>query len=141
MIINLPHIDPIDTEHLSPDFEESVKKSFAVFTRLTAKDYTDHDRLAYIDNLTRAYLRDLHRADRQVLKLITDHVEYEVTENDDIPDREEFYCFEFMRECYEAGLEDCRLYQHLGGHNQEERRALDVVARIVRIVMNWEAET
>lgn len=51
MIIRLPHITPINTLDLPCDFEERVQESFAKFTEMTAKEYTDEDRLAYIGNL------------------------------------------------------------------------------------------
>lgn len=38
MIINLPWIEPIDTQNLPENFEELVKKSFREFTRGTRKN-------------------------------------------------------------------------------------------------------
>lgn len=55
MIIRLPHVEPIDTLNIPKDFNERVKYSFWKFTEMTAEDYTDEDRLAYLDNLRLRY--------------------------------------------------------------------------------------
>ena len=57
MIINLPWVEQINTLCLPKDFEEQVKTSFKKFTEGTSKQYTFEDKLLYLDNLRRGYLR------------------------------------------------------------------------------------
>lgn len=138
MLINLPWIAPIDTEHLPADFEERVKHSFAKYTECTAKDYTSHDRLCYIDNLTRSYIRRLN-PERRVREMIHDAVDCSIENCDTMPDDDELLSWEFMEQCYEVGVRESRLYRNYNcGSSSADNRALDVVAQIVRIVMNWE---
>lgn len=138
MIIRLPHITPINTLDLPCDFKERVQESFAKFTEMTAKEYTDEDRLAYIGNLQIAYIRR-YEPEEEVKNMILSQTEYEIEENGDSPNKEDFWSFEFMCQCYEKGLED-------GGYKKrnyeldhhDNSKTMKAIAEIIRIVMNWE---
>lgn len=138
MIIRLPHITPINTLDLPCDFEERVQESFAKFTEMTAKEYTDEDRLAYIGNLQTAYIRR-YEPEEEVKNMILSQTEYEIEENGDFPDKEDFWNFDFMCQCYEKGLED-------GGYKKrnyevdhhDNSKTMKAIAEIIRIVMSWE---
>lgn len=141
MIINLPHVAPMDTDKIGATLETQVRYSFAQFTKLTAKDFTHCDKLFYIDNLTRNYIRRLD-ASQQVRGLIHDAVDYSIENAGTMPDDDDLLSWEFMEQCYEAGERDSRLYQHYidGRSEKADERALKVIAEIVKIVMNWEPE-
>lgn len=142
MLIRLPHIEPIETENIQPDFEEQVKLSFSKFTHGTKKEYAYQDKLLYIDNLTRRYMRRIDDAREQVKKLISDRVEYALEEGEELPTREDLCDVSFMEQCFEAGRDKSKLYQHYldGSCSSADDRALKAEADIIKIVMNWEAD-
>lgn len=136
MIINLPHIKPIDTLNLSEDFEEQVKESFRVFTELTNRDYTYQDKLTYLDNL-REYLHP-KRAEECVKELIWERTEHEIVEYDNFPDKEDFWCFDFMVDCFKEGQsKEYRGYYEKYSSSKNDR-TLKVILRIIQIIVNWE---
>ena len=62
---------------------------------MTAKEYTDEDRLAYIGNLQTTYIRK-YEPEEEVKNMILSQTEYEIEENGDFPDKEDFWSFDFM---------------------------------------------
>lgn len=140
MIIRLPHVEPIDTLNLPKDFNERVKYSFGKFTEMTAEDYTDEDRLLYLDNLRLHYIRRFE-AEEEVKCTIIDRTEYELTENGDFPDKEDFWSFGFMAECYELGQSSGKFRnQYYEKNHRDNDKTMKVIAAIVKIVMNWKSE-
>lgn len=142
MLIRLPHIKPIETEDIQPDFEEQVKLSFSKFTQGTRKEYAYQDKLYYIDRLTREWIRNLEDARAQVKKLVNDRIEYALEEGEELPTREDLSDISFMEQCFEAGRDKSKLYQHYldGSCSSADDRALKAEADIIKIVMNWEAD-
>ena len=139
MIIKLPHVEAMDTLNLPGDFKEQVELSFAKFTEMTAKEFTEEDRLTYIDNLSRIYTGSyMHDSEQKVLDRIKEAVEYEITENDDFPDKSDFWNFGFMCECHEMGVNGTRFKKSdYEGNCRDNSATMRVIAEIIRIVMNW----
>lgn len=134
MIIKLPHIDPIDTLDVPNDFEGKVKHSFKCFTELTNPKYTYEDKLMYLDNL-RGWLHP-GEADDAVKHLILEHTEFELDEYGEFPDKEKFWCLNFMCECFEKGNKPFRDYYEEKSHSANDQ-TLKVIFEIIKIVMNW----
>ena len=141
MIINLPHIDPIDTLKLPENFEERVSYSFCKFTEMTARDYLDNDKLKYIDNLRKVYTGRKEASDR-IAELVGSKVMYELSENDSYPDEDEFRSFDFMCECYEEGRDESDFSKNdYERCHRDNDRTLQVIAKIIKIVIEWTYET
>lgn len=139
MLIRLPGVESFNTLNLPDDFEERVKKSFGKFTQGTHKDYTQIDKLQYIDNLKRYYIRGLQSGREEVKKLIGEKVYEYLEEYGEMPDGSEILSLDFMEECYEKGS------LHFNDNTYELRtsdnnKTLKVIAEIIKIVMNWEKE-
>jgi len=135
MIINLPYVKPIDTLDLPSDFEEQVKASFAKFTEGVSKEYQFQDKLSYLDNLRRFYLREDNTCEA-VKGLIADTVIYSL-ENDGDIDSRDFYSIEFMESCFELGFRPFKdKYEEYP--NSDNDKTLEVIFKIIQIVVNYE---
>ena len=75
MKIKLPYVETIETLCLPKDFESRVKESFKRFTEGTNGDYTHHDKLLYIDNLRKHYLRNDISTEDAVKQIIADKLQ------------------------------------------------------------------
>ncbi len=141
MMIYLPWIDPIDTENLPEDFEAQVKTSFGKFTKETNRDYTHEDKLTYLDNLRRYYLRGKHQRYTEdcVNDLMKKTFEYSLDEYGEILDKEELLSIEFMGSCLEHGFFPFR-DQYDRDSSSRNNTALKVILEIIRIVVYWEHE-
>lgn len=138
MIIKLPYIYPIDTLNLPEDFKTKVSNSFAKFTAETDPRYTSEDKLAYLDNLRKYYIMIKDDSIESVKDLILTRTEHEILENDDFPVKEDFYSFNFMTECYELGEKNSRfLNSQYEDEKSDNAITLNVIADIIKIVMNW----
>ena len=70
-----------------------------------------------------------------------DRTEYELTENGDFPDKEDFWSFGFMAECYELGQSSGKFQnQYYEKNHRDNDKTMKVIAAIVKIVMNWKSE-
>lgn len=138
MIINLPHIKPIDTLNLPQDFEEQVKESFRAFTELTSRDYTYEDKLMYLDNL-REYLHP-GQPEEYIKDKILGRTEYEIDEYGDFPDKEDFWSFEFMVECFKEGQSKAYRGYYEKYSSSKNDRTLKAIFRIIQIIVNWSDE-
>lgn len=137
MIIRLPHVDPIDTLDLTEDFENRVKQSFAKYTEGTSKDYRFEDKLQYIENLKKYYIRRVD-ASEEVRRIILDSCEFALDEYGDLPDRDKFWSLEFMEQIFDAGFLPFRQeYENSSGRNY---KTLKAIYEIIRIVVCWEEE-
>ncbi len=136
MIVKLPHIDPIDTLNLPKDFEERVRESFRKYTEFTSKDYTHEDKLMYLDNLQKF----LHpgEAEEYVKDMIMERAEYEIDEFEDFPDKEDFWCFEFMAECFEAGNKEFCPEAPFEKNHRDNSKTLKAILEMIKIISNWE---
>lgn len=138
MIIKLPWIEPIDTLHLPANFEWQVKESFRQFTQGTAKEYQFEDKLSYLDNLRRCYMRN-DDTEKAIDNLIAKTIRYELDEYGTMPDKEEILSTEFMEQCYDKGFRPLRDEYEPYSHSQNTE-TLKVIFRIVQIVSNYEEE-
>lgn len=136
MIINLPWIEPIDTQRLPENFEELVKKSFREFTKGTNIDYRHEDKLVYLDNLRKAYLREDDTAEA-VRNIVSEVTMYYLEECGEMPDTGDILSVEFMETCYKEGF---RPFYHLYDVASASRnsKALSVILHIIKIVVNYE---
>ena len=135
MKITLPRGAQIDIDNVPENLEEIVQKTFGEYTYGTASDYTDEDRLRFIDCMT----KNLHHADAYygVKDLIMEQYEYELDDQGRLMDSDEFYTLEFMQSCYERGNEHAKLCYHCDDHHVYDK-VNRIIARIVRAVMSWE---
>ena len=146
MRIKLPWIDPFDTLDLPEDFEKQIKTSFAKFTSDTNPRSTWLDKMMYISYLPLYFKygsgwRETTIAESGVKELIHDRMDYELEENDDVLDRDDIYSFEFMCDCFNAGMDEVKFMQRYESYsyssNEETQK---VMFRIMQIVMAWEPE-
>lgn len=138
MIINLPWVEQINTLCLPKDFEEQVKTSFKKFTEGTSKQYTFEDKLLYLDNLRRGYLRT-DNTEASIIDLIGRRVSYELEENGEMPEKYDIMSTEFMGHCYDEGFRPLRdIWEPYSSSNNIE--TLKVILKIVQIVVNYEGE-
>lgn len=136
MIIKLPHVEPINTLALTDDFEDRVKESFAKFTELTNEDYTHEDKLLYLDNLRKLWLHKDIDGISAVKDLIIERAEFQLSEYDELPDTDDYNCLEFMGACYDKG-KYINFRDDYEKSTSQNNKTLKVIARIIKIVMNW----
>ncbi len=142
MTIKLPNRLEIDINNMPKNFAELVTESFAEYTKGTSKSFRDEDRLSYID-LCRKYIygiKDVHFSD-EVNNCIKSRFNYELEENGEIMEKEEFFSFDFMEECFSKGyrLADkplCIKLEDVNHHVNEELNKL--MCRIIKTVMDYE---
>lgn len=136
MIINLPWIEPIDTQNLPENFERLVEKSFREFTKGTRKEYRHVDKLMYLDNLRRAYLRE-DNDEKAVRNIVSGETMYYLEEYGEMPSTEEILSVDFMEKCYKEGFRPFR--DHYGETSENKaNKTLSVIIDIIRIVVNYE---
>jgi carboxypeptidase C (cathepsin A) len=135
MKIKFPRNVIIDTDNIPQNFEDLIRASFEAYTEETAKDYTYQDKLAYIDKC-RMYLHRAENTSDCVLALMKDYLEYEVTEQGEIPDKEDYLSVEFMENCYENGRTN--LYDHYTGNHHVDDKIMGLLARAIKVVINYE---
>lgn len=138
MIIKLPWIEPIDTLDLPENFEELVKKSFREFTRGTKKEYRHEDKLLYLDNLRKAYLRE-DNPEKAVRNLVSKETMYQLEEYGEMPDTGDILSVDFMETCYKEGFRPFYYpYDEVSGDRNS--KTLSVILDIIKIVVNYEEE-
>lgn len=135
MIIKLPQVNTtIDLTNPPENLEDIVCESFSKYTAETNPEFVFYDKLAYID-----VLRDwLHpkSSDNVVRDMFRDYFDYQLDENGDIPDHEDYWSMDFFESCVEAGKKP--LYAHFGNSRREEEIILRSICRIIKVVVNWE---
>lgn len=135
MIINLPWVNPIDTNKIPANFDELVKESFEKFTEGTSESYTFEDKLMYLDNLRESYLRR-ENSYTSVKNLIRDRVTYELEEYGTLPSEDEVLNIDFMEECYNAGFRPLRdKWDSCSKSRNDEIHKL--ILRIIKIVVEY----
>lgn len=135
MKIRFPRNVLIDLDNIPQDFEEIIRSSFAAYTECTAPDYTYQDKLAYIDRC-RQYLHHAEDTGSCVRELMKGLLEYEVTEQGEIPDKEDYLSVEFMEQCYDAGRTN--LYDHYTGDHHVDDKIMALLERAIKVVINYE---
>lgn len=138
MIINLPWIAPIDTQNLPENFEELVKKSFREFTECTRKEYQHEDKLLYLDDLRKAYLRE-DDAGKAVRNIVSEETMYYLEEYGEMPNTKDILSVNFMETCYKEGF---RPFRDNYGEASENKvnEIFSVILDIIKIVVNYEEE-
>lgn len=135
MILNLPNNGVIDTQNITPEFENIVKKSFAGYTEGTNPEYMYQDKLCYLDRLRKVFHRVECTSDA-VNALIKEDFAYALDEFGEIKGEEDFYNIEFMEECFDAGF----LPMYLNGYGATKRnyeKDMKVLLDIIKIVVNY----
>lgn len=135
MNIKFPRGVTVDINNVPQNFEDLIRESFEAFTEGTAADYTYQDKLAYID-LCRKYLHRAEETNDCVLALMKEYLEYNVTEQGEIPDKEDYLSVEFMETCYERGRTN--LYDHYTGNHHVDDKIMGLLARAIKVVINYE---
>ena len=135
MIIKFPRNVVIDTDNIPEDFEGLIRKSFEEYTDGTAKTYTYQDKLAYID-CCREYLHKAEDSYSCVKELMKDYFKYQLDEQGEIPDKEDYLSVEFMETCYDAGKTN--LYSHYTGDHHIDDKIMDLLVRAIKVVINYE---
>lgn len=136
MIIRLPWINPIDTNRVPSNFDELVKESFLKFTKGTSKEYMFVDKLLYIDNLRKHYLR-FGDSQSSVENLIKERCMYRLREYGELPTTEEILDVEFMEYCYDEGF---RPFKDTWDKCSSSRNdaIMKLILRIIQVVVNIE---
>lgn len=136
MIINLPWVEPINTQNLPENLEELVKKSFREFTKGTRKEYQHEDKLLYLDNLRKAYLRE-NNTEKAVRNLVSGETMYYLEEYGEMPNTEDILSVDFMETCYKEGF---RPFHDNYGEASENKvnEIFSVILDIIKIVVNYE---
>jgi hypothetical protein len=148
MIVKLPHIEAFNPMMLPDDFDEQIRKSFEFYTKDTNERYTWMDKLQYIQTLPKwfddradRYLSNYDRAEKEVKEIISNRTCWKIEDENDVPDRDEFFSYDFMVECYERGNEDAekavRMVQQRGNGSHESDEAMRVMLRIIRDIVDW----
>ena len=126
MIIELPRKIKVDTDNIRPDLAEVVKE-----------EYTYQDKLLFIDLM----VQRLHHADSgtKVNRLIKQTFAYRLDEYGEFADETEFLSTEFMKDCYQLGQEDHKLYSRnfTGDYNTDEA-IMRIEAIVIKAVMEYE---
>lgn len=139
MKINLPWIEPIDTLNLPDDFEAKVKSSFKLFTKGTSEEYQFEDKLLYLDNLRKFYLRKYEEPEDAIKGMIGGAVKYHLDTYGESLSADEILSTEFMETVYEKGFRPLRdVYEPYSG--SDNTTTLKVILDIVRIVVNYSDE-
>lgn len=134
----LPRDLVIDIDNVPENLEELVQKAFGEYTEGTSSDYTDEDRLCFIDCM----MEKIHRADPwdKVDELIIGRFKYELQECGNIMDPDEFYgSREFFADCYELGQKDAQLRFRCDDHHISDK-VNPILVRVIRAVMSWKQE-
>ena len=135
MLIGLPNC-MIDTDNITPDFEEKIKKSFAVYTRGTNPDYMYQDKLSYLDAVRRA-AHNCMDSGEAVRDLIKDKFAYELDENGIFAEEEDFLSIEFMEMCFDMGF--LPFYsKDYSSRQRGNEKVMKVLLDVIRIVVNYE---
>jgi len=136
--LNLPRGLRIDIYNVPEDLEAQVQKTFGEYTEGTSSDYTDEDRLCFIDVM----MKNIRQADPydKVNEMIKDRFSWELEEQGRIMDSDEFYDgTDFFAECYEAGQKAAQLRYKCDDHHINDI-VNPIIVRVIRAVMDWSPE-
>lgn len=132
----------VDINNISENFEELINKSFKSFNEETNKDYLYEDKLRYID-CCREYLNDSKNIsyENEVNNLIKDAFSYNLEENDEILDKEDFLNTEFMEVCFREGYKKGLSPLNINNPKfdiKEKEIIRKLFVRLITVVMNYE---
>lgn len=145
MIIRLPRNVKIDIYNIPDNFDNIIRKTFRDYTEGTHKAYRYCDKLSFIDRCVEL----LHRntaSDTEVKNLIMDRTEYELDEYGEFPEKDDFWSFEFMCDCYDKGKKDSLMYSKYysqsecidSGDKHLNDKVMKLLVRIIKVVINYE---
>lgn len=139
MVITLPRGIKIDIDRVPGNLEDIVQKSFGEYTQGTSRAYTYQDRLMYIDVM----MKNIWHADaqRDVQKMILDRFKYNLDDQGELTEPEEFLSVSFMEDCYDLGHDRARLRcRGVTEDRHDDEKIMKIIERVIRAVMNWEPE-
>lgn len=138
--INLSRGLEVDIFDLPEDFKEQVEQAFKEYTSGTAKEYMYMDKLRFIDGCVK-YINGNRSSDEMVNILAKKMMCEAWDERKELIEEDDIYSFEFMQQCYDAGIENASLSPYPG---KVDRYIYDqiqkVLVQIITIVMNYENE-
>lgn len=136
--IKLPRGLEVDVFNLPEDFEELIKQSFKEYTSGTAKEYMYMDKLRFIDWCVK-YINGNRSSDEMVDILAKKMMCEAWDERKELIEEDDIYNFDFMQQCYDAGIENASLSPYPG---KVEHHIYDqiqkVLVQVITIVMNYE---
>lgn len=137
MIIILPRGYEVDPMELPADFETEIAEVFRAYTKGTSKEYTFQDKLAFIDLcIERAH--DYDDSCEAVKKFLSGRMVSEV-EDGEFPQEDDYYCFDFMVECFDMGKEYQSAYSHNYGNNRHINEAVEkMLLKIMKVIVDWQ---
>lgn len=134
MIIKLPWVDIIDTKNLPENLEDIARQSFMKFTYGTRGKYSYQDKLLYLDNLRKSYVRN-NDTKGAVEELVKERVMCELDEYGTMPTTEEVMSVEFMQCCYDAGFRPFYSIYDTKSSSANDK-ILESLYRIIKAVMD-----
>lgn len=136
-IVTLPRNIEVDVFALPDDFDEQIRQAFADYTNGTSSDYTYQDKLAFIDCM-RKHLHHAVDSAECVKDLVLETYEANLDEQWELTDISEFQTLEFMEYVFDKGRTN--LYAHYTGDHHIDEKIMEMVLRIIKIIVEWEAE-
>ena len=139
MIVKLPMNMEVDVYNLPDDFEIQVQQAFTEFTSGTSKDYTYQDKLYFID-LASKHLHGDRKYDEAVRQLMHDKFDYELDDQGRFADETDYYCTEFMEQCYQEGAESQKLHSRSfeGVKDHHDREKIEeMLVRFIKAVIEF----
>ena len=135
-LIELPRGVKIDIAKVPENFDAIVLKCFAEYTEETAPAYRDVDRLGFID----CFVRRLHQPEGDAEDIVYGFLKdliYNTGENDGrMPEKDEIYNLDTMKELCRLGQESRELAAKYGGDHHIYDEIHKILARVMRIVSN-----
>lgn len=120
------------------DFKEQIEECFREYTLETSKDYTDCDRLGFIDCCKKRMSDSNNQYDYDVVNnKIKVEMAYKWDEDGELLTEDDIYNVDFMVECYRMGVEQAKLCSHFGYVNHYIYDELQrLLVKIIKIVMD-----
>ena len=144
MIIDLIKGLKIDTDKPHGGFDvEEVRKAFGDYTIGTDPKFIWEDKLSFIDRAVEKLRAGDKNGDEAVIELMTDYFKNQLKEEQDPPEKDDFYNLDFMAECFEAGVDAARLRSNRIGLTQKNNRkasdaAMRYIYELVHAVINYD---
>ena len=131
----------IDTENLPDNLDEIVQDAFAKYTHGTTPEAMYLDKLSFIDDIVQC-MHGMVNESEAVHDLMVEYFSHEIDQGE-IPDEDDFLSMDFMEVCFAAGVRSATLYSNDGYVNEyhENRRVMQVLVRIIRAVMDYQADS
>lgn len=118
------------------DFKEQIEECFREYTAETSKDYTDCDRLGFIDCCVK-HMRGYEDAYETVNNKITSKMADRWKEDGEFLSEDDIYNVDFMVDCYRMGFKSALLCSHFGYGNHYVYDELQrMLVKIIKIVMD-----